>query len=77
MPFSGGTGVAEPDVDYDVASGDVAFAPGATHAEVLVDIHGDSVPEEDELVGVAFSSPTNAIMGGVYGIGSFRIINDD
>ncbi len=77
MPFPGGNGVAEPGADYDVASGDVTFAPGATHAEVLVNVHGDSVPEEDELVGVAFSNPTNALIGGVYGIGAVRLVNDD
>jgi hypothetical protein len=77
MPFAGGDGVAEPGVDYDVASGDVVFAPGTTSVDIPVTVHGDTIPEEDELVGAVLSSPTNATVGGVYGIGALRLVNDD
>ena len=76
MPFAGGDGVAEPS-DYVVASGDISFPPGATHANVLITVHGDTALEEDELVGVAFSNPVNANLGGVFGIGAIRLLNDD
>ena len=77
MPFPGGTGLAEPGVDYDVASGDVTFAPGTTSAYVDITVHGDMDLEEDELVGLAFSNPVNARLGGAYGIGAIRLVNDD
>ena len=56
---------------------DVSLRPGDTDLQVFVPVFGDTVPEEDELVGGVFSNPTNARIGGVYGIGSFRILNDD
>jgi chitinase len=62
--------------DFTPASGTVTFAPGQTTATVPVSIVGDTLDETDELVGVSFTNPTNATIGGFFGLG-FAVITDD
>ena len=67
---------AEAVTDYVPASGVVTFQPGQTSATVSITVVGDTRPEPDEYVVVSFSQPTNAWMGGFWGLG-FAIVTDD
>jgi virginiamycin B lyase len=68
---------ADPTTDYTPASGTVTFAPGATAQTVTISINGDTLVEPDEYIVVQFGDPTNATMGGYYGLGFGVITNDD
>lgn len=68
---------AQPGVDYTPASGTVTFAPGETEQTVLVPVHGDVDVEPDEFFGVSFHDPTNARLGGLFGLGFGTVDNDD
>jgi hypothetical protein len=68
---------AQPDVDYQTASGVVTFAAGDTEQSVTVTVIGDELIESDELLVVSFRNPTNAQMGGFWGLGFGGITNDD
>jgi hypothetical protein len=68
---------ADPATDYVPGSGTVTFAPGETSKVVTVEVNGDTSIEPDEYVAVAFSQPTNAVVGGFYGLGFGLIVNDD
>jgi hypothetical protein len=63
--------------DYVAASGTLTFAPGETAKSVSITINGDSAPESDEYVVVRFHDPTNAKVGGLYGLGLVLIQDDD
>lgn len=63
--------------DYTAGSGTVTFAPGETEKTVAVTIKGDTKDEPDELALVAFGNPTNATVGGFYGLGFIGISDDD
>jgi hypothetical protein len=54
----------------------VTFEPGQTTATAVLTVVGDTGPEPDEYVVVSFSQPTNARMGGFWGLG-FAVITDD
>jgi hypothetical protein len=62
--------------DFTMASGTVSFAPGETQSSVPVSVVGDQIDEPDEYVVVSFSNPTNAKIGGFWGLG-FGVITDD
>ena len=68
---------AEPPGDYTPASGTVIFDPGETAQSVTVPVNGDMDVEPDEYFAVSFSNPTNAAIGGYYGLGGGGITNDD
>ncbi len=68
---------ADPATDYTAASGTVTFAPGETAKTVTIAVSGDTLVEPDEYVAVSFHDPTNASMGGVWGLGFGVITNDD
>jgi len=76
IPAPGAVAMADA-VDYVAASGTVTFAPGETSKVVLITVNGDVTFEPDELVVVRFSAPTNASLGGYYGLGLGAITNDD
>jgi hypothetical protein len=63
--------------DYAATSGTVTFTPGQTAKTVPVVINGDPVREADELVIISFTNPTNATLGGFFGLGVITITNDD
>ena len=51
--------------------------PGITRNRSVVSVNGDILFEPDEYVVVSFHNPTNAVMGGFYGLGVGIIQNDD
>ena len=63
--------------DYVEASGTVIFAPGETEAVVSVSVVGDVLDEDDEILLVEFGNPTNATVGGFFGLGFVTITDDD
>jgi probable HAF family extracellular repeat protein len=68
---------ADPAADYTATSGTVTFAPGQTSAIVTVEVAGDTIAEPDESILVSFHDPTNAKMGGVWGLGAVIVADDD
>jgi hypothetical protein len=68
---------AHPTSDYTPTSGTVTFAPGETSKTVAVAVNGDALVEPDEYLVVSFHDPTNAVMGGFWGLGFGGITNDD
>ncbi len=68
---------ADPATDYTPASGTVTFAPGETTKTVTISVNGDTLVEPDEWIVVSFHNPTNAKMGGYWGLGFGVITNDD
>lgn len=76
LPIAG-PGFAAPPDDYQAASGVVTFAPGETAKTVPIVVNADAVDEPDEYVVVSFRNPTNARMGGFWGLGFGVIIDDD
>jgi hypothetical protein len=63
--------------DFTPASGTVTFAPGETAKTFDVTVLGDTTVEPDEVFLVTTSNPSNATLGGFYGLGSGEIVNDD
>ena len=64
-------------LDYvGIAGQPVTFAPGATSATVNVVVNGDTGIEDDELVTLTVSNPSNVTLGGDT-TGSGTITNDD
>lgn len=68
---------AVPPGDYTPTSGSVTFTPGQTSKTVSVPINGDTTNEADEYALLSWSNPTNATIGGYYGLGFLTIQNDD
>jgi hypothetical protein len=67
---AGGPGnQADPTTDYIPASGTVTFSPGHTSQTVTITVNGGEVVEPGEYIVVQFGSPTNATMGGFWGLG--------
>lgn len=67
---------ATPGQDYTAASGTVTFPPGQTQQTVTVVAQGDTLPEADEYIVIAFTDPVGAALGGFYGLG-FGVLDDD
>jgi photosystem II stability/assembly factor-like uncharacterized protein len=63
--------------DYVAASGTLTFPRGWTRQYVDVVVNGDGVDEPDEVVVVALREPTNATIGGFWGLGFGGITDDD
>jgi len=63
------------DVDYEVLSGIVTFAPGETRQTIHAHINGDRVVEATETYRIRLSAPTNATIAD--GVGIVTITNDD
>ena len=55
----------------------MTFAPGETAKTVTISVNGDTDVEPNEWITVSFKHPTNAKMGGFYGLGFGVITNDD
>jgi photosystem II stability/assembly factor-like uncharacterized protein len=62
--------------DYVAASGTLTFQKGWTRQYVNVVVNGDAIDEPDEVIVVSLREPTNASIGGFWGLG-FGIITDD
>ena len=69
--------MAVPGADYQASSGTVTFNPGETAKTVTVLVNGDTLVEPDEYLVVSFHDPTNANVGGYWGLGFGIITNDD
>jgi large repetitive protein len=76
-PAGAPAGQAVPGVDYEAASGTVTFAPGETEATVTINVIGNVEPQGDRYIPVSFRNPTNAVMGGFWGLGFGLVIDDD
>ncbi len=70
-------GQSDPDSDYVATSGTVTPAPGQTTGWADITILGDTQVEPDEYIVVSFDHPTNAAMGGYWGLGFAGVQNDD
>ena len=68
---------ADPATDYTATSGTVTFTPGQTSKTVTISVNGDTVPEPDEYIVVAFTNLNHAAIGGFFGVGFGVIVNDD
>jgi chitinase len=62
LDYASTAGTAAAPADFTVASGHLAFAPGATAAAFNLTTVGDYDDEPDETVGVAFSAPVNVAL---------------
>ncbi len=60
VDFATADETAKGPLDYTPASGRLAFAPGATQAQIQVEIVGDKIPEPAETFFLNFSSPIGA-----------------
>ncbi len=72
---NGGTATSEGE-DYTLAPGTLIFNPGETSKIISIAITNDKMDEDDEVLKVALSNPTNAILGKAK-IHSYTIIDDD
>ncbi len=68
---------AEADGDVVEASGIAVFEPGTTETTVSIQVVGDDIDENDEFGVVAFGASDNARIGGYWGLGTVRILDDD
>ena len=78
-----GTGIATADIDYEMGSGTVTFAPGETSKMVSITVLGDTIDEPPLLYGewalLSFSNPSSnaALDASFYGLGIAVIVDDD
>jgi Calx-beta domain len=63
--------------DYVAASGTLTFPRGTTRQYAQVVVQGDAVDEPDEAIVIGLSAPTNATIGGFWGLGFGTIADDD
>jgi uncharacterized repeat protein (TIGR01451 family) len=49
--------------DYTAVAGTLTFAPGETRVQIMVPVHGDTIPEADEVFLLTLSSPEGAVLG--------------
>ena len=68
-------GTASAGEDYQAASGTASFEPGASSAEVVITVNGDTAVEADETFTLQLSSPTNLALVSTSAVGTLR--NDD
>ena len=72
-PPTPGSAPKPPPATTLASSGTVTFAPGQTSAEIHIPVLADSSPGPDEHIVISFHDPTNATIGGFWGLG-FGII---
>ncbi len=77
VAVGGPAGQATAGIDYVTVSGLATLLPGETATTVTILVNGDAVIEPDEYFVVSFSNPTNATIGGFFGLGFGQILNDD
>jgi len=70
-------GQAVAPADYVASYGSVIFEPGETRQTISVTIVGDALDEPDESVYISLRNPTNARIGGFYGLGFVVILDDE
>ena len=67
---------AVPDTDYTPASGTVTFPPGETTETVPITVVNHDLGMPYKLLVVSFHNPTNAGMGGYYGLAFGFLVNN-
>src|SRR5207249_2930701 len=70
--YATANGTATAGSDYTATSGSLTFAAGTTTRTVSVTTLGDTIPEANETFVVNLTSPTNATIGDVQGIGTIQ-----
>jgi subtilisin family serine protease len=63
--------------DYRSEQGTLTFQPGKTSRVLKIAVRGDLLDEPDEAFLVAFEHPTEATIGGLFGLGVGLILDDD
>jgi photosystem II stability/assembly factor-like uncharacterized protein len=63
--------------DYVAASGTLTFTRGWTRQYADIVVNGDGVDEADEFIIISLLEPTNASIGGFWGLGFGMIADDD
>ncbi|MBX3745853.1 MAG: DUF11 domain-containing protein [Verrucomicrobiae bacterium] len=75
VTYTTANGTAVAGSDYVLTSGQLEWAPGTTEQRIAVTVHGDDLPELDEIFHVRLSDPVNAVLAVSQGTGT--IVNDD
>lgn len=75
VAYATANGTAVAGSDYVLTSGLLEWPPGTLERQIVVTVHGDDLPELDEVFYVRLSDPVNAILGVTQGTGT--IVNDD
>ena len=75
VAYTTANGTAGAGSDYAASSGTASFPPGASTAEVIVPVSGDSLHELDETFTVSLTGPVNATVA--VGQATGTIVNDD
>lgn len=73
--FATANGTATQPADYQLTTGTLTFAPGATSATINVPVVGETLVEQDESFFVNLSGPTNATISD--GAATGTILDDD
>ncbi|WP_337177061.1 Calx-beta domain-containing protein, partial [Paludisphaera sp.] len=73
--YATSSGTATSGVDFEAASGTIAFAPGETTKTIFVNVLGDLVVEPDEAFRVTLSDATNATIARAEAVGT--ILDDE
>src|SRR5439155_330268 len=68
---------ADPATDYTPTNGTATFVPRDTAEAVSIQVKGDTLVEPNECILVRFHDPTNAALGGYFGLGVGTVTNDD
>jgi subtilisin family serine protease len=63
--------------DYRSKEGTITFQPGKTSRVLKIAVRGDLLEEPDEAFLVAFEDPTEATLGGLFGLGVGVVVDDD
>ena len=66
---------ATPGPDYTAVSGTLTFAPGEVAANVVVKVHGDTAPEDEELFFLRLRDPQGAVLADALGVAT--VADDD
>jgi Calx-beta domain-containing protein len=75
VDFATQNGTARAPSDYSTILGTLTFAPGETDKVVVVQVRGDTKPEQNEFFWVFLSAPDNGLIADGAGVG--RIRDDD
>ena len=75
MQYETRNGTAVAGQDFEAVSGTLQVDPGATQAELMVRILGDTINEGDETFEIVFSRPYNTTLE--TSVATIRLLNDD
>ena len=75
VDYATSDGTASAGADYTTSSGTLTFNPGDTSKTFNITILSDTIVEDNEVLSVTLSSPTNATINDL--LGQFTILDDD